>query len=115
VVLHDCRKPQTRTPQPDAGVSFPGHEAMAAREVVPQLVQTLELSADEASCLTFLVAKHGDAHSWKVLSRREQNELSTSAWKESMALLQAADAKSCLLPGGKHLRIFWNELSGQGN
>jgi len=111
VVLHDLRKPDTREPQPDGSVWFPGHEAMAAEDV-PQIAKTLGLSKEETDRLLFIVARHGDAHGLPELSQSQKNELTTSPWKISLALLQEADARSCLLTGGTYLPVYWSEIVG---
>lgn len=110
VLLHDCRKPQTRAPQSGGKVSFPGHEELAACEV-PRLAEVLKLSEEEAGRLHFLVARHGDAHTWKDLSASVRAELLVSPWIISLALIQEADARSCILGDGSHLPVFWEELT----
>ncbi|MBN8550003.1 MAG: hypothetical protein J0M12_11865, partial [Deltaproteobacteria bacterium] len=108
-VLHDVRKPASRRAFEDGSVDFPGHEALGAKEV-PGIAKTLGLSERETAQLHFLVARHGDAHGVPVLSPQELQELTSSPWAESLALLQEADARSCILLDGSHLPIFWNEL-----
>lgn len=109
VLLHDLRKPDTRAELAGGVVGFPGHEALAGPEA-ERIARELELSAEESARLHFIVIHHGDAHSWLELSASLQNELRSSPWVTSLALLQEADARSCLFPDGTHLPVFWNEL-----
>ena len=111
VLLHDLRKPDVSQARSDGAVSFPGHEALAAAEV-PSIAARIGLNAQEAARLQFLVARHGDAHSWSKLTPAVRDELRSSPYAVSLALLQEADARSCLFPDGSHLPIFWSEITG---
>lgn len=111
VLFHDWRKPQTRYEPNPGEVSFPGHEERAARELVP-IAKALGLSKYEVDQLVFIVGRHGDAHAYPSLSNAKQQELSSSTWKTSLALLQDADARSVLSPDGAQLPIYWNEIVG---
>lgn len=113
VLLHDLSKPATRSVAVDGSVSFPGHEARAA-ELVPDVSRRLGLSDEEQQQLLFVVAHHGDAYYWPVLSEAKRAELQRSPWVESLALLHEADAKSCLLAGGEHSPVYWEEILSQG-
>jgi hypothetical protein len=95
-VLHDCRKPATRVVDEDGAVRFPGHEAAAASEIC-EISQRIGLMASEAEELHFLVAQHGNAHGWLELNDNIRNEIRASPWIIGLALLQEADAKSCLI------------------
>lgn len=108
-VLHDVRKPATRLPLPDGGVDFPGHEAKAAAEV-PAIAKRLGLSSSDTEKLYFLVAQHGMAHGFPNLSPQQKAELTLSPWAESLALLQEADARSCIFPDGSHLPVYWDNF-----
>ena len=111
VLLHDLRKPAVRREREDGSVSFPEHEALAAAEV-PAIAARIGLTMAESEKLQFLVARHGDAHSWAKISQVMRDELRASPFAESLALLQEADARSCLFPDGSHLPIFWAEITG---
>lgn len=111
VLLHDLRKPDVRREREDGTVSFPGHEALAAAEV-PAIAARIGLTMPESERLQFLVARHGDAHSWAKISQAMRGELRASPFAESLALLQEADARSCLFPDGSHLPIYWTEITG---
>ena len=113
-LIHDVRKPDTRSPQDDGHVSFPGHEAMAGRDV-PGIAERLGLSQSDAKALEFIVGCHGEAHDWRNLSPARREELRASPWVVQLALLQEADARSCLMPKGQELPIFWNEWVGHQN
>ena len=104
-LMHDWRKPMCRR-NAHLGPPFPGHEAQAAA-FTPLLAQRLGLSSAEQERLHFVVAWHGLAHEHPYLSRSEQERLVASPHWASLALLQAADAHSCWLPGGGHLPIHW--------
>ena len=108
-VLHDLRKPATRDPQPDGGVFFPGHEALVAEEI-PAIAESLGLSKADSERLRFVVGRHGDAHGFPHLPNEERAAIASSPWILSLAILQEADAKSCLLTGGSHLPVYWDEL-----
>jgi len=82
---------------------------MAALEI-PRISSILELTDLEQRLLHFLVAKHGEAHSWNDLTPQRQCEIKSSPWKRSMALLQEADARSCILENGEHKPIFWKNI-----
>ena len=110
-LVHDLQKPATRTTHDDGEVSFPGHEAKAAEDV-PAISKALGLSSEEEQQLLFLVARHGEAHGFSALSAVAKRELIESPWKMSLALLQEADARSCLFADGSHLPIYWSELLG---
>lgn len=109
ILIHDCRKPETRTELEPGAVSFPGHEELAVADAV-RVAPLLELSTDEAEKLCYLVATHGEAHRWSQLSTPERKALCVSPWAPSMALLQEADALACLYPDGSHGPVYWNEL-----
>ncbi|MFN8392634.1 MAG: HDIG domain-containing protein [Bdellovibrionota bacterium] len=108
-LLHDLSKPQTRRVNGDGTVSFPEHERIAA-ERLSTIAPMLDLSPQEKAELTFVIAEHGRAHSWPMLAASERQHLKGSPWIVTLAILQEADAKSCLLPGGHHLPVFWQEL-----
>lgn len=108
-VLHDCRKPATRQEMGDGGVEFPGHERLAAQEI-PAIGARIGLSSQEVEQLYFLVAFHGDVHGWPKLSEEARSTLKSSRWITSLALLQEADARSCLLVNGDHLPVYWEEM-----
>jgi hypothetical protein len=108
-VMHDLKKPAVRKVGPDGSLSFAGHERMAAAEVRP-LAQHLDLLPQEENCLFFLVAYHGDAHNILELPEHSRAELLSSPYIESLALLQEADALSCLFPDGSHLPVYWDLL-----
>ena len=109
VILHDWTKPETRSPLPNGFVAFPGHEELAAVEV-PKISQVLNLRDSEHEKLLYLVAEHGKAHSWGRLPAEEQGRIRSSPWIKSLALLQEADARSCILPGQSHLPVNWDLL-----
>lgn len=109
VLLHDLRKPDTRTPHPDGDVTFPGHEMLAGGDA-DRLSARLKLTPDETACLSYLVRRHGDAHSWPALSEEQRLELAKSPWLPSLALLQEADALSCILPGGSTMPVYFREM-----
>ncbi len=113
-LLHDLCKPATRVERADGEVSFPGHEALSAAEV-PAIARRLELDKSETERLHFVVARHGDAHRWQELNAELRSELTASPYRESLAILQEADARSCLFPDGGHLPVFWEELNGRNN
>ncbi|MBX7145615.1 MAG: hypothetical protein K1X79_14280 [Oligoflexia bacterium] len=104
-VWHDGCKPDTRFVDTDGSVSFPGHEAMAAT-MVPKIAASLSLSELEESKLHYMIANHGIVHSYPGLSPEQRAEISSSPWIRSLAVLQEADAKSCILPGGGHLPVY---------
>ncbi len=108
-VLHDLKKPETRLEDGTGGVTFPGHEHRAADEVA-SIAGRLDLALEEEERLLFVVARHGDAHEYLKLSAREKAELTMSPFIESLALLQEADALSCILPDRTHLPVFWEIL-----
>ena len=110
VLVHDLKKPATRNAAQDGAVSFPGHEASAAQEICV-IAERIALSPQETERLHFIVARHGDAHGWRDLSEQQRIELTSSPWIISLALMQEADARSCIMPGGAHLPIYWNELT----
>lgn len=110
VLLHDIAKPVTRTVLEGGGVSFPGHEAPGA-EISLEVAKNLALSKEDADKLHYLVAQHGNAHEWPQLSAGIKNEITNSPWALSLGLLQEADARSCLLPGGGHLPVYWDEIT----
>jgi len=109
-LLHDLKKPDTRSPRPDGGVSFPQHEELAAREV-PAIGARLELSPTDITRLEFAVRYHGDAHHWTTLTPEQRRELQGSPYFLGLALLQEADARSCMMPGGGHIAVYWNEMT----
>ena len=111
VVMHDLQKPATRHCDANGSVSFPQHEARAAQEV-PAVASRLALEPDETARLHFLVASHGDAHEFFGLTEGARLKLRASPWIISLALLQEADARSCIMPGGHHLPVLWDSLVG---
>ena len=112
VVLHDLRKPAVRVDRGGGDIAFPGHEALAAKDV-SVIGEYLGLSISAIERLHFLVARHGDAHSWEEIGEEGRMELRASPFAESLALLQEADALSCLFPDGSHLPIYWNEICSE--
>jgi hypothetical protein len=108
-VLHDCRKPATRVDNGDGSVSFPGHEALAADEV-PAIAKRLRMTTEEANRLEFIVRHHGDVHGWPDLAEEVKASLRSSPYFTSLALLQEADALCCILPGGVHLAVYWDDM-----
>ena len=113
VLIHDLHKPSTRCPQTNGGVSFPNHEARAAEDVAA-IAKRIGLSDQETERLYFIVARHGDAHSILDLTAAQLNELRDSPWIKSLALLQEADARSCILADGGHLAVYWDQLIADG-
>lgn len=109
-VLHDLKKPATRFEQVDGDVNFPMHEAEAAK-AVEEIAATLGLSQNDFEQLYFMVANHGNAHSIHDLKESERNIILRSPWVVNLALLQEADAKSCILKDGGHLPVYWDELT----
>lgn len=110
VLLHDLKKPQTHTEDGEGGVTFPDHEALSAEAVGP-LSTLLELPREEKDRLYFIVYHHGNAHSFEKLTPEEQQQLQSSPFAQSLALLQAADALSCVRPDGTHLPVYWDEIA----
>ena len=78
--------------------------------ILSQIFRGFSKGCQEKAELTFVIAEHGRAHSWPILAASEQQHLKGSPWIVTLAILQEADAKSCLLPGGTHLPVFWREL-----
>ena len=109
VVLHDSRKPQTKVIKEDGAVCFPNHEELAAQEV-PRISLLLELKEEESKKLEYLVANHGLVYNWPNLQIEIRQELKKSPWINSLAILQEADAISCLLPNKMHLPIFYQQI-----
>jgi hypothetical protein len=108
-VIHDVRKPQTRLLKENGSVSFPGHEALAAAEV-PDIGARIGLSAQDIERLYFMVAHHGTVHSWHSLPLQEQQKLQASPCMAGLALLQEADARSCILPGNTHPPVLFDDM-----
>lgn len=113
-VIHDVRKPQTRLAKENGSVSFPGHEALAAAEV-PEIGARIKLSEQDIERLHFMVANHGIVHSWHGLPIQEQQKLQASPFMASLALLQDADARSCIIPGNTHLPVFFDDMIKGGS
>ncbi|MCB0336821.1 MAG: hypothetical protein KDD62_10970 [Bdellovibrionales bacterium] len=108
-VVHDLEKSSTRFESEPGHVKFPGHEAAAAARV-PAIGRELGLTIDETERLFFIVARHGDAHNILCLPADALAELQNSPHRESLALLQEADARSCWLPDGKHNPSYWEQI-----
>lgn len=111
VLIHDIKKPDTRVEKSPGNVSFPGHEALAADETVPKVSVNLQLAPEEFNELDFLVRHHGDAHGWPGLDQKFKDKLKASPYFCSLALLQEADAMSCILPGGGCLPIYFDLMT----
>ena len=109
VLIHDIRKPDTAVALSDGSVSFPGHEQLAQGDV-DRVGRRIELTGEETAELRFLVTRHGDAFKWKELTREQRAELQDSPWIVSLALLQEADARSCLMPDGAHLPVLFEHI-----
>lgn len=109
VLIHDWRKPETRTECGGGRVRFPGHEKLAADEV-PRIAQDLGLQPQEAAHLEFVVRYHGEVHAWPTLPQELKTALKTSPYFTSLALLQEADSRSDLVPGGGHKPVHWEEM-----
>ncbi len=108
-LLHDLKKPLTKQIEADGYIRFPKHEEEAVKEI-PEIARRLALSQAEVDKLLFLVARHTQSHQWKKLSPEEQKELCSYPWTESLALLQEADALSCLHTDGGYHPSFWEEI-----
>lgn len=109
VLLHDLKKPETRYEDEAGNVSFPGHEALAAAAIATIAAQ-LELTAAEESRAYFLVTHHGIASDYNLITGSYRDTLLLSPYIESVALLQEADALSCILADHSHLPVYWDEL-----
>lgn len=102
VLLHDWKKPVTARPNKDGSVSFPGHAELAAAEV-HGIAAKLDLGDKDEAKLYYLVKEHGVVHGFPDLPAERKRELASSPYAQSLAVLQASDARACLLPGGGHL------------
>lgn len=111
VILHDIRKPETRVEKAPGEVSFPGHEKRAADEVVPVVAQHLGLTETERDELDFLVRYHGDANAWPKTDPEIKNKILRSPSLQSLALLQEADALSCIMSDGGCAPVYWDALN----
>jgi poly(A) polymerase len=113
-LLHDWKKPVTRKVNPDGTISFPGHEQLAAEEV-SALAVALELNDAERDKLFYLIAYHGDAHSFPCLPESKRRAIQASPHLKSLCALQMADAISCHCFNGGHLPVYWNEMASGAN
>ncbi len=113
VLLHDLKKPESRVDDGDGGVTFPGHEKLAALEV-PTIAGRLGLTEEEEAKLYFLVAEHGEASRFLALPEDTQGRLWDSPFLESLALLQEADALSCIKPDGTPKSVYWDLMMSRG-
>lgn len=120
-VMHDLRKPDTRIETAPGIVSFPGHEFQAAAEV-NAVARKLGLSPDERSILDHTVRWHGVVHSWRTLGSGVQKQLlqgpeavafdgpTDRRFATALALLQSADAQSCLDAAGNGSEELWSDI-----
>jgi hypothetical protein len=101
VFIHDWKKPEVCSPQPNGHIKFPDHEKLAADALkIHPLI--LQLPEEDQSYIDFIVRYHGHTHGFFDLSEAEQNFLRASKYFPQLILFHRADRMGDIMADGRH-------------